>query len=879
MKRPSYTPANSPCRYAVVERDSLLDARGARLELDDSGWTPGTSARLTAEQARTSAVWLRCRVPVDAALTGAGGVLKLGRVADVERTFFEGQEVGSTAGTPSSQWSYFLKRDYFVPGSLLPSGGRDALVAVRAESRSFGTVGFVDQPPALAQTWSAMELSPYEVLPLGFVALFLALLRLYPFNRDHSRGRIRVLTWLGAWVAAAVVLNSFVFYRLAFPHSNLLLRAHLAVTAVACWTLFRFLDLVLERPLSRFMRFWTQLTVVVACALPGYQTTSPSTEWLAWAFGLWGAPVLAHGAWTLGRVAVQFARKPTGARFSLLMGGLALAVLGGYDVMLLLAGKLPVSLPASGIGFLSFFVGSIFFAIAEDRERVIAGVRLEVAAQVEVAALASQVAHDIRSPLAALELLVSDLDSLPEPKRILAREAAQRINDIANGLLARNREITRTGAATATGAGDALGVEHLWGIVDQIVSEKRTQYRRSGALTLVSDASPDAYALFARVEPAALKRVLSNLLNNAAEAALSNPRPRVWVQLHPRGSSVQVSISDNGPGFAPELLPALNRIGEAPGTTTKSATGSGLGLYHARKTLAAWGGTLEILSSPGQGAQVTLDLPIAAAPAWFLSELRLVPGQTVVVVDDDPSIHQIWENRLGSAGVTLVHLSSGEAFKDWVVEELARVEGPASFLVDFELRGEALSGMDWIERLELQGRAVLVTSRFEDPLLRARCEEQGVRMIPKGLAAHAPLEFEAVRLAERPDCVLVDDDFLVQMIWQNAADRAGKRLLAFSSAVELEEVRESLPLDVPIYVDLNLGPDSPPGDQVVLRLLAAGHRHVALATGSHEEASLDLAGLPVAIVGKNPPPELSSEVAAASQSSGVRPSGPEATLP
>jgi signal transduction histidine kinase len=56
-----------------------------------------------------------------------------------------------------------------------------------------------------------------------------------------------------------------------------------------------------------------------------------------------------------------------------------------------------------------------------------------------VGLLASQVAHDIRSPLAALEMVNEELSALPEDLRLLVRNAVGRIKDISNNLLESNR--------------------------------------------------------------------------------------------------------------------------------------------------------------------------------------------------------------------------------------------------------------------------------------------------------------------------------------------------------------------------------------------------------------------------------------------------------
>ena len=51
----------------------------------------------------------------------------------------------------------------------------------------------------------------------------------------------------------------------------------------------------------------------------------------------------------------------------------------------------------------------------------------------------TQVVHDIRSPLAAINTALLDVASIPESKRIMIRNAAKRINEIANNLLLQSK--------------------------------------------------------------------------------------------------------------------------------------------------------------------------------------------------------------------------------------------------------------------------------------------------------------------------------------------------------------------------------------------------------------------------------------------------------
>ncbi len=53
----------------------------------------------------------------------------------------------------------------------------------------------------------------------------------------------------------------------------------------------------------------------------------------------------------------------------------------------------------------------------------------------EIVKVTSQVAHDIRSPLVALDMLLENLPQIEEEKRVTVHRAVSRINDIANNLL------------------------------------------------------------------------------------------------------------------------------------------------------------------------------------------------------------------------------------------------------------------------------------------------------------------------------------------------------------------------------------------------------------------------------------------------------------
>lgn len=104
-----------------------------------------------------------------------------------------------------------------------------------------------------------------------------------------------------------------------------------------------------------------------------------------------------------------------------------------------------------------------------------------------------------------------------------------------------------------------------------------------------------------------------NLIENAIQAAGS--AVRLKVHLYVRGSSLRLSISDNGAGIDAQTLA---RLGE-PFFTTKT-TGTGLGLAVVKAVARAHNGELQLRSRPGRGTCATLILPLIPAAQTIAQE-------------------------------------------------------------------------------------------------------------------------------------------------------------------------------------------------------------------------------------------------------------------
>ena len=108
-------------------------------------------------------------------------------------------------------------------------------------------------------------------------------------------------------------------------------------------------------------------------------------------------------------------------------------------------------------------------------------------------------------------------------------------------------------------------------------------------------------------DPLQVQRLILNLLLNAFQA-IKDKDGLVTVDLQSVDGFAQVKVRDNGIGIAPDHLRNIFR----PFFTTKRQ-GTGLGLSLSRRIVEQHGGTIDVHSSPGNGTEFVVRLPLAAA--------------------------------------------------------------------------------------------------------------------------------------------------------------------------------------------------------------------------------------------------------------------------
>jgi len=211
--------------------------------------------------------------------------------------------------------------------------------------------------------------------------------------------------------------------------------------------------------------------------------------------------------------------------------------------------------------------------------------------------LARRFAHDVRSPLAALDILKSTISSDVDKAAIDAiSKSIRKIRELSHELLKETRAESSSGYELQSTLPTAL---------NQLLNEKRIEYQRFPQLEWsVQITLPDE--LLCPVDFRELSRTLSNIINNGIESM--NGAGRISIIASSNGTNIDIQVLDNGLGFDRSMLVEFP---SGKDIRTSKFFGNGIGLNAAREFAKACQGTITISNNitPKIGACVTISIP------------------------------------------------------------------------------------------------------------------------------------------------------------------------------------------------------------------------------------------------------------------------------
>jgi|GEM_PF-3644124 len=485
-------------------------------------------------------------------------------------------------------------------------------------------------------------------------------------------------------------------------------------------------------------------------------------------FSVWGLVLLAYGIRLMSRNPLSSTE-----RVVLAITAFIYVVLGLSDT-LVAAGIIEQVLMFD----YSFAIVVFGFAwIATHRfERLHSGLEVEVAARTEQLETAlgevrnaaeakerffASISHEIRTPLHGLQAttqLLSEGAQDDEQARLagIAVRSTGELRRLVDDLL--DTSALRAGQL-------AFHINPVDGksLASELVLDWRARAQQEGVL--LSLLAPEAVAPVL-ADDLRLRQVLSNLISNGLKFT---PKGAVTVGVDEHPDGWRFSVTDNGPGLAPE---ARRAVFDAFHQEPDVRGGTGLGLTIARHLVQGMGGQLSVDSELGAGCSFWFVLP--ACPAAALEQSIPMPASgsgVVLVVDDNPINREVARLALRRLGVTVEEAPDGFA-------AVARALRGGVDLIFMDLQMPGLDGPGATQRIrdarsEVSQVPIVAMTASTDPAEHLRCREAGmVEVLPKPLDL-AQLRRVVTRYVDltgrRPQDEEADD--LVPMFLVDATDR------------------------------------------------------------------------------------------------------------
>lgn len=331
----------------------------------------------------------------------------------------------------------------------------------------------------------------------------------------------------------------------------------------------------------------------------------------------------------------------------------------------------------------------------------------------------TSVGHDLLQPVHAARLTLSELSdaqSSPENKQLAASisNALVSIEELLTSIL----DISKLEAGGFVPNIQTVG---LGGIFEQLASSVEPLTRQKG---LRFRWRPTKLA--ARSDPLMLRRIVQNLLANAAHYT---ERGSILLAARARGNDVAIEVWDTGPGIPPyEQRRIFEEFQRGTASERSGSTGFGLGLAIVRRMADALGHRLELKSDTG-GSRFSVFAPSASdqnkgnvLDAGRSDESSFFVSRQIIVVDDDLAVLGAMQTLLSRWGADVRPARDLEEVQDILSDSAF---SPVIVLADYHLDG-GVYGVDIVQHVRQHVRsdipAILITADRTDTAATAAAQ-------------------------------------------------------------------------------------------------------------------------------------------------------------
>jgi len=228
-------------------------------------------------------------------------------------------------------------------------------------------------------------------------------------------------------------------------------------------------------------------------------------------------------------------------------------------------------------------------------------------ASLQIRQSAEEKAHSFKTPLASIRSALEPVRrTVPEDDR-----RARRALEIIDSALGRLFDLVVAAQRQEIGTADLIGAPRLPIDLTQLVeavADNLAEMLDEQGVHLATELAP---AVMVRAGQGMLETVVQSVLENAV--SFSPRGSTIFVLLASTGRTAELTIADEGPGVDAALLPLIfdRSFSSRPrSAAVRSSDHAGLGLWIARSTAEALGGSIAAINRPAGGLSVTIRLPL-----------------------------------------------------------------------------------------------------------------------------------------------------------------------------------------------------------------------------------------------------------------------------
>jgi PAS domain S-box-containing protein len=332
-----------------------------------------------------------------------------------------------------------------------------------------------------------------------------------------------------------------------------------------------------------------------------------------------------------------------------------------------------------------------------DNRRLFVGIVRDISERLEIdrmkSGFVSTVSHELRTPLTSiggsLGLLAGgaagELSSKAAKLIDIAKQNCDRLVRLINDIL--DLEKAESGKLELR-----LEEQPLVPIVEQAIELNRGY--------------ADSFGVAIKLEPHELEhqvlvdrdrfiQVLTNLLSNAVKYSPRGGVVHVSVAgIDPAGSTVRVSVLDEGPGVPPEFAKRIfQKFSQADSSDTRAKGGTGLGLSIAKTLMERFGGSIDFERGRSRGAHFHVTLPVrqdSEVTVMVPAANALAPH--ILICDDDPDVTEYLSATLHNAGMVVDTVDTADSAK-------AAMEGEQFDLLLIDIHLPDADGLEVVKEL------------------------------------------------------------------------------------------------------------------------------------------------------------------------------------